>query len=45
MDEDDARSGNGLTLREFLRSEDEMELRRILSRITGPARPTYTNPS
>ena len=45
MDEDDARNCNGLTLAEFLGDADEMELRRILARISDPEGPTYTNPA
>ena len=34
LDEDDARNDNGLTLGEYLGGVDEMELRRILSKIS-----------
>jgi hypothetical protein len=44
MDEDDARNRHGLTLSEFLGGADEMELRRILAKITDPLGSTYTNP-
>jgi hypothetical protein len=45
MDEDDACNDNGLTLGEYLGDADEMELRRILARISDPEGPTYTNPA
>ena len=45
VDEDEARNDNGLTLSEYLGDGDEMELRRILSKISDPEGPTFTNPA
>ena len=44
LDEDDITNGAGLSLSEWLGDEDSEELRRILSRITGPEGPTFTTP-
>jgi hypothetical protein len=44
LDEDDIINGPGLSLSEWLVDEDSEELRRILSRITGPEGPTFTTP-
>jgi hypothetical protein len=44
LDEDDITNGPGLSLSEWLGDGDSEELRRILSRITGPEGPTFTSP-
>jgi hypothetical protein len=44
LDEEDITNGPGLSLTEWLGDEDAEQLRRILSRITGPEGPTFTTP-
>jgi hypothetical protein len=44
LDEDYIINGAGLSLAKWLGHEDSEELRRILSRITGPEGPTFTTP-
>lgn len=44
LDEEDIENGLGLSLTEWLGDEDAEQLRRILSRITGPEGPTFTTP-
>ena len=44
LDEDDIRNHPGLSLSEWLGDDDSEELRRILSKITGPEGPTFTTP-
>jgi hypothetical protein len=43
LDEAELRNHRGEALSAYLGETDEMELRRILSRIGGPDRPTFTN--
>jgi hypothetical protein len=44
LDEDEITNGHGLSLSEWLSADDAEELRRILSKITGPEGPTFTTP-
>jgi hypothetical protein len=44
LDEEEITNGPGLSLTEWLGDEDAEQLRRILSRITGPEGPTFTTP-
>ena len=43
LDDDHFRNHRGEALADYLGQSDEEELRRILSRIGGPDRPTFTN--
>lgn len=43
LDDDQFRNHRGEALAAYLGQSDEQELRRILSRIGGPDRPTFTN--
>jgi hypothetical protein len=43
LDDELLRNHRGEALADYLGENDEMELRRILSRIGGPDRPTFTN--
>ena len=43
LDDERLRNHRGQALASYLGETDEMELRRILSRIGGPDRPTFTN--
>jgi hypothetical protein len=43
LDDERLRNHRGEALAAYLGETDEMELRRILSRIGGPDRPTFTN--
>lgn len=42
LDDEDLSNHRGEALSAYLGEADEMELRRILSRIGGPDRPTFT---
>ncbi len=44
LDEEDITNRTGLSLPDWLGDGDSEELRRILSRITGPIGPTFTSP-
>jgi hypothetical protein len=43
LDDELLRNHRGEALADYLGENDEMDLRRILSRIGGPDRPTFTN--